>query len=405
MKPKHFTLVRSSLADPDSSRIGIVAVFRRRGATRLEMGCFIVDRACLGVRDAWYEDLEESALPKLTKQLFDNDFVENEGAWGRKFVEGAVAYARQFGFKPHSGYKKAARVFGGITAADCDECFAYGHEGKPLYVAGPDDSSETTDRIIRQLGVRCGEGNFNYLVSLREGTLNDRVNDLLEIVEGGDIDAGQKGLEQLLEENPDSGLVHFGLGVMANLREDYPACLAHLDEAVRLCPDMAEAWFNKAMAHQKLFQIVPMVFALRRSLDHAEPGQGIAEDAGRLIAIVEKMARDDFGIDLETYLSSGIVFDRAFETMRAGNWSEALAGLEEVARINPRSYHALGNAGTCLIQLGRIREARESLQEALRIKPDYRPALDNLKSIEDLDENNPPPPGILKVVNDAAGLF
>jgi tetratricopeptide (TPR) repeat protein len=87
--------------------------------------------------------------------------------------------------------------------------------------------------------------------------------------------------------------------------------------------------------------------------------------------------------------------------MKQGRWSEALADLRESMRVNPRSHQAFGNIGTCLIQLGRIREARESLEKALKLDPEYEPAKENLRLLEGVDEDNPPPPSRrMKIYND-----
>ncbi len=64
-----------------------------------------------------------------------------------------------------SNYKKASRVFGGITTADCDEQFTFGKNDKPLYIQGPSDSQARVGRILRALEARCGEGGYHYIVA------------------------------------------------------------------------------------------------------------------------------------------------------------------------------------------------------------------------------------------------
>ncbi len=400
MERKHFTLAGSSLTGSFVGN-GLVAVFRRSGPNRIEVGCFVVDGFCLGVRDAWHEEIGETGLGKIKERLFDNDCVERDGSWGRKLVEGAVDYARRLGFKPHRDYRKAARVFGGVSAADCGDEFTFGRDGKPLYIASEEDSPETVRKTISHLQVRCGEGNFDYLVpAFHEDTLTGQVDDFLRAAEGGRVDTAEAGLQELLKQNPDAGIVHYGLGVAAALRGDNDSALARFDEAVRLSPDIAEAWYNKGVAHKNRAEIVPMALAFQAAVKWAEPGDSLVEPAQKMIGLVEEIARKDYGLDLKTYLKAGTRFDQGFEKMQEGRWEEALADFEESARINPRSHQSLGNAGTCLIQLGRIREARESLRKALRIDPDYHPAKRNLKLLEGVDENNPPKPSrLLEIYN------
>ena len=86
-------------------------------------------------------------------------------AAARKLTEDAISYARGLGFSPGADYKKASRVFGGITTADCDEQFRFGKNDKPLYIQGPSDSQARVGRILRVLEARCGEGGYHYIVA------------------------------------------------------------------------------------------------------------------------------------------------------------------------------------------------------------------------------------------------
>jgi hypothetical protein len=86
-------------------------------------------------------------------------------AAARKLTEDAISYARGLGFSPGADYKKASRVFGGITPADCNEQFTFGRNGKPLYIQGPSDSQARVGRILRSLEARCGEDGYHYIVA------------------------------------------------------------------------------------------------------------------------------------------------------------------------------------------------------------------------------------------------
>ena len=89
----------------------------------------------------------------------------NDASGGAQAGRDAVGYARALGFSPGLDYKKASRVFGGITTADCDEEFVFGKDGKPFYIQGPSDSSTRAERILRALEARCGEGGYHYIVA------------------------------------------------------------------------------------------------------------------------------------------------------------------------------------------------------------------------------------------------
>jgi len=83
----------------------------------------------------------------------------------RKLTEDAISYAGGLGFSPGADYKKASRVFGGITTANCNEQFVFGQDDKPLYIQGPWDSPARVERILRALEAQCGEGGYHYIVA------------------------------------------------------------------------------------------------------------------------------------------------------------------------------------------------------------------------------------------------
>jgi|GEM_PF-5904026 hypothetical protein len=152
-------------ASPDLFEVGLgeVAVCRFHDDGLVEAGVFLVDIYCLGVKSANHatfpgeDDFREAVL-------VDNleDPLIKSGAWGRKLIEGAVQYARSLGLSPHPDYQKGARVFGDIDADECREVFTYGHQGRPLFVQGPDDDPETCQRILATLRRNLGEDGFDY---------------------------------------------------------------------------------------------------------------------------------------------------------------------------------------------------------------------------------------------------
>jgi hypothetical protein len=126
---------------------------------------FLLDIFCLGVKSAFFETIQESSLEKWLEGFFPDreNVVEQSGAFGRKLIEGAVKYAAWLGFSPHSRYKQAARVFGGIDAAECTEQFECGREGKPCYMEGPDTPLEISKRIYKHLEAKLGPGGFEFV--------------------------------------------------------------------------------------------------------------------------------------------------------------------------------------------------------------------------------------------------
>ena len=146
--------------------IGNVVVTRFRGGGEAEIGVFLVDVFCLGVKNAYFTQASQS---QYDRELLDRIMpaanrkpIDPPSA--RKLVEDAVAYAQHLGFAPHPDHKVACRVFGGINVAESTASFSFGQNGKPLYVQGPNDSFEKCRRTLNQLRTRCGADNFDFMV-------------------------------------------------------------------------------------------------------------------------------------------------------------------------------------------------------------------------------------------------
>jgi len=146
--------------------IGYVVISRFKSGGRVEVGCFLVDVYCLGVKDAFFRVFDESEYHSDCLMRFFPEGIPlpNSAASGRKLVEQAVIYAAGLGFAPHPDFKKGARVFGGVDVSECDDVFVFGSEGKPLYVQGPYDGESMAHRILSRLRAKCGEDGFHYVV-------------------------------------------------------------------------------------------------------------------------------------------------------------------------------------------------------------------------------------------------
>jgi hypothetical protein len=143
------TYVAESLFE-EKGGSGEVIVLRQKSSLKVEAGVFLVDAMCLGIRDVFfYTGTESEVMDNLLNELSAHRVLS--GGYGRQFVEEAVAYAKQFGFAPHKGYKKASRVFGGLKAADDLEGFTFGKNGKPFYIQTPEHDANDAHRILATL--------------------------------------------------------------------------------------------------------------------------------------------------------------------------------------------------------------------------------------------------------------
>src|SRR5206468_5281192 len=115
--------------------LGWVCVSRELPNGAVAPALFLVDRYCLGVKNAIAHiasrfDYEST----IQKQMKEQGAQHVSPATARKLVEAAVEYARQLGFHPHADYAKARHIFGDINPAESSEEFEFGKDGKPFFV-------------------------------------------------------------------------------------------------------------------------------------------------------------------------------------------------------------------------------------------------------------------------------
>ncbi len=156
-------------------------VVRRRDHGSADLAVFLVDVWCLGIKDAYGEfDVTEAFVKELVEERLPEDQREAiHPTCAKKLIDGALAYAEQFGFAPHRDFRKARKVLSGLDASHCPTEFTYGRDGRPCFMRGPDDSDERVDRILAILTARCGEGGYDFMAaSGMEAGEEDPVGDL-----------------------------------------------------------------------------------------------------------------------------------------------------------------------------------------------------------------------------------
>ena len=139
---------------------------------------FLIDRYCLGVKDAFGDIRARADYRKMIEHVEENHtLVELSPADLRCLIEEAVEYARDLGFEPHADYRRVRSIFGDIDPDDATEHFEFGHEGEPLFIAGPDDDLQRCYRILSILEDHCGEGGFHYMMPAL-GDMADEIDGL-----------------------------------------------------------------------------------------------------------------------------------------------------------------------------------------------------------------------------------
>ncbi len=121
---------------------------------------FLVDLACLGVKDLLVKKLTEAELTKFLSKLSPPPFEPCDAALAVKIIATGVEYAAQFDLHPVPEYELARHIFGNINPAESDEIIRTGIKGKPCYISGPHDD---VDAIIAYLMERLGPDGFHFI--------------------------------------------------------------------------------------------------------------------------------------------------------------------------------------------------------------------------------------------------
>jgi len=165
--PVHEAAVSSNWTD--ESQLAVVVVARRSAGGSIAAGLFLMDLCCLGAKNAFAEVFSsESEYERRFRSRFftDQPMTPINIDLAAKIVRTGVRYARELGFQPNPGYKSARLLLEGSEQERCGEDVPVGGpEGKPLYVAGPDDDVR---RIMTHLRAKLGSDGFHFIAPPEE---------------------------------------------------------------------------------------------------------------------------------------------------------------------------------------------------------------------------------------------
>lgn len=151
-----------------SDRLAQVLVSRIHTNGNISLAIYLVDLACLGVKDTFYQfnvstEEYEELLEKFSEDMPMED-VSYELA--HNIVYAGVEFAEEFGFKPHKDFNSVTRFMLEEDTDDVEliEIETGGEDGKPMYVASGFESEAREKQILAQLEKTAGAGNFTYTV-------------------------------------------------------------------------------------------------------------------------------------------------------------------------------------------------------------------------------------------------
>lgn len=213
----------------------------------------------------------------------------------------------------------------------------------------------------------------------------------------GKIKSAEAILRELLRRYPARAEVHQAFGIICALDGRYEEAITHFNKALAIDPSYIDAWFNKASAYQSMLDMGNMVRSLQKVIEIGDPSDEAVQSAHEHLKDLAKLLKKQLGLTITDYLRGLDEFDQAFVLMEQNKWEEAIKGFENVLSLDPIHVQSYGNMGICLANLGFIAKAKEAFDKALKIDPNYAPALQNREAISSLKEGEKLESNVLSV--------
>jgi len=151
----------------DTQDITQIVVARQSSTGQVAMGSFLVDLACLGIKNAMTKVFPSASVYRREyreRLMVSQPMTECDLDLAAKVIDEATKYAHSLGFSPHRDARLALKVLGEAHPENCEETVPLGGEdGKPLFIAGPYDDVE---RIMGILERNVGAGNYTFFIHL-----------------------------------------------------------------------------------------------------------------------------------------------------------------------------------------------------------------------------------------------
>lgn len=144
-----------------------ILVARQSASGEIAAGLFLVDPACLGVKNGFARLFDSVAAYEAELRddvMQSEEMLATDLDLAAKIIRESAAYADMIGFKMH---RDAVRALPLLDEANPDACDLKipvgGPNGKPFFVAGPYDDSK---RVMRRLTRALGPDGFDMIVPI-----------------------------------------------------------------------------------------------------------------------------------------------------------------------------------------------------------------------------------------------
>lgn len=247
----------------------------------------------------------------------------------------------------------------------------------------------------------------NHFIAELRPDVDDAVDRLLRRLESGGGKAIENDLVALYQKHPRYHMTNYAMGVYrAMVEKDARGAVLFFETAVQILPPFPEAHFNLGNAARQTCDIQKAVAAYRSAERYSGDEDGIAELAGKeLRGLEEIVTRISPFKSLDQYLANAELFTKAFQCLMDRHFEQAIDLFQRVLSENADHVQSYGNMALAYAGLGKRSEAMACFERALKLDPDYGPALDNRRAIAQMRDGEPFVPGMTREVEYYAGAF
>lgn len=182
---------------------------------------------------------------------------------------------------------------------------------------------------------------------------------------------------QLVQKFPEHPLALQAMGLFLAAVGRYDDSSVYFARCVEIAPDFIDAWYNRSITSAKMGKMNRAIEYLRKTIALKETDPELGEKAERILNEYEEQIKKDTGLDTDTFIAAGNLFEEASQTMVKRDFKEAAEQFQKVLEIHPKNAPSLANLGLCLAQEGNLQEGIEYQDKALAIDPNYEVAKKN----------------------------
>lgn len=243
-----------------------IVIVRQLPNLKYLLGVYLADTFCLGLKDTFlqthfkYNDVSDF-LSRFPSEMVECSFED-----ARSIVLSSIEYAKQLGFEPHKDWK-LTRSFIEDTR-DFDRKFAFGKDGLPLYIQGPNDDSDKILKILNPLIVNGKahvlpaddqDDNLDFeglidAIQKQSGLTIDqymaninKFDDAFGAMTSGNFQNAINGFSEVLAIEPNHVQSHGNIGIVYASIGDLERANKHFDSALELDPDYQPAIENRKL--------------------------------------------------------------------------------------------------------------------------------------------------------------